>query len=110
MRPEILAKQEGWIVETHDAGTCYVPADIAPVPDWLSRGVQVDADTGPFSLLESCIADYVEGVHIESIEALAKPHYFARLSAPGYLDCTEWCAFETLKAVREYLRAQRASS
>ena len=29
--------------------------------------------------------------------------YGARLSAPGYLDCTEWSVFETEEEVREYL-------
>ena len=29
--------------------------------------------------------------------------YGARLSAPGYLDCTEWSVFETEEEAREYL-------
>lgn len=29
--------------------------------------------------------------------------YGARLSAPGYLDCTEWSVFETEKEAAEYL-------
>ena len=29
--------------------------------------------------------------------------YGARLSAPGYLDCTEWAVFETEDEAREYL-------
>jgi len=27
----------------------------------------------------------------------------ARLSAPGYLDCTDWCVFETEAEATEYL-------
>ena len=27
----------------------------------------------------------------------------ARLSAPGYLDCTEWAIFDTVEEAREYL-------
>ena len=29
--------------------------------------------------------------------------YGARLSAPGYLDCTEWTVFDTEEEAREYL-------
>ena len=29
--------------------------------------------------------------------------YGARLSAPGYLDCTEWSVFKTKEIAREYL-------
>jgi hypothetical protein len=29
--------------------------------------------------------------------------YGARLSAPGYLDCTEWSVFDTEREAREYL-------
>lgn len=29
--------------------------------------------------------------------------YGARLSAPGYLDCTEWAVFDTEEEAREYL-------
>jgi hypothetical protein len=29
--------------------------------------------------------------------------YGARLSAPGYLDCTEWTVFDTEDEAREYL-------
>lgn len=30
--------------------------------------------------------------------------YGARLSAPGYLDCTEWMVFDTKEKAEEYLR------
>lgn len=26
------------------------------------------------------------------------------MSAPGYLDCTEWCVFDSVKEAREYLK------
>jgi len=37
MREEITVKQYGWIVETTDAGTCYVPDCVAPVPEWFRQ-------------------------------------------------------------------------
>jgi len=29
--------------------------------------------------------------------------YGARLSAPGYLDCTEWAVFDTVAQAEQYL-------
>ncbi len=29
--------------------------------------------------------------------------YGARLSAPGYLDATEWCVFSSLKKAKDYI-------
>lgn len=107
MQEQITEKQDGWMVETRDAGTCYVPDAVVPVPDWLARGVPVELDTGPFQLLADSVQQYVEGSRILSIEAISA-HYFARMSAPGYLDCTEWCAFKTLKDARDYLREYSA--
>lgn len=102
MQPEITVKQLGWQVETRDAGTCFVPGDVAPIPEWLKPGVQIDQDTGPFQLLLDHVSDYCEGTRIESIEVCQG--YFARLSAPGYLDCTEWCCYSTIREARDALK------
>lgn len=63
-------------VETN-AGTEIVPEDVC--------GAIVDVDdegeTGQ-------LAQYCEGSRIESVER--KVGWYARLSAPGYLDCTGW--------------------
>jgi hypothetical protein len=53
----------------------------APIPGWLS--------------------DYTENRRAWSIK-LTKG-FGARLSAPGYLDCTDWAVFETEKEALEYL-------
>ena len=47
------------------------------------------------------LRDYCEGkpVSWENIQG-----YGARLSAPGYLDCTEWTVFDTPERAREYLK------
>lgn len=42
------------------------------------------------------------GCDVEDVETVFG--YFARLSAPGYLDSTDWCGpFTTEKAARRYL-------
>lgn len=104
MQPQITQKMLGWKVETLDAGTCYVPGDVVQVPRNIAQDVplQRDADFDLFDLLAGRLADYVDGRKFEEIEVVRL--YFARLSAPGYLDCTEWCGFNTLKEAREYLR------
>ena len=103
MQPEITIKQDGWRVETDDRGTCFLPCDVRAVPDWLRRGVTVDInDTLVFNALVSLVSDYISARHIQSIEVCTG--YFARLSAPGYLDCTDWCCYDTLHEARAALK------
>lgn len=51
--------------------------------------------------IPSALADYCENREAWRIELTTG--YGARLSAPGFLDRTEWCVFETEKEAREYL-------
>jgi hypothetical protein len=48
----------------------------------------------------SDLIDYCDGVPVsfEVIEGFG-----ARLSAPGYMDCTEWTVFETAQEAQKYL-------
>lgn len=101
MQPDITEKQCGWMVETRQ-GTFYVPESVQSIPDWLTFNCAVTESDDVFDMLSYMVRAYVEGEIIQ-IEAIGE-HYFARLSAPGYLDSTEWCAFETKKEAREYLR------
>lgn len=107
MENEITVKQDGWQIETNE-GTSYVPGDVYSVPLWLKAGAPLSRDMVGllqtfYDDLEKGLRDYVAGSRIESIEVLA-PCYFARLSAPGYLDSTEWCAFKTVREARDYLK------
>lgn len=103
MHDEITIKQAGWQVETDDNGTCYVPGDVVTVPEWIKHGVTVDTnDTLIFDALVSLISDYVPAHHIQSIEVCSG--YFARLSAPGYLDCTDWACYSTIREARAALK------
>jgi hypothetical protein len=60
--------------------------------------VPVDV-AGDGATLES-VRDYCEG---EPLEITRKSGYLARLSAPGYMDCTEWSAFDTADEAASYL-------
>ena len=50
------------------------------------------------------LLDYLEGEPLDTDE-LCPIHegWLARLSAPGYLDCTSWSAHKTEQAARDFL-------
>lgn len=85
MQQEVTGPQSGWRVET-TAGTWYVPGD-----------VESDRDS---------LDDYVEGkIQDPDEDVTAVFGYFGRMSAPGYLDCTDWTFGETEEEVRNELSA-----
>ena len=86
MQPQIVF-DEWWKVET-DNGTTFIPVDV------------VGDIAKPIDFL-----DYIEDDKPPAPDAYEEINgYGARLSAPGYLDCTEWIVFDTKKEAREYLR------
>jgi hypothetical protein len=82
MQRQITQKSKWFQVETSQ-GTDFIPADIA----------------GTNPAIED-LTDYCEGIPV-SFEVIEG--YGARLSAPGYMDCTEWTVFETEKEAQDYL-------
>jgi hypothetical protein len=82
MKPEIY-EGDFYVVETSH-GTWYVPDDCV--------GNMID-DVMEFE-------SYVEGIP----QSYEKIHGFgARLSASGYMDCTEWCVLDTEEEAVSYL-------
>lgn len=81
-----------WYEIDGPCGTEWVPADVAGDVDVSGF------DRGP---IPAALADYCENKTAHSIRKTTG--YGARLSAPGYLDCTEWSVFETEAAAQEYL-------
>lgn len=72
-----------WHVET-TCGTECVPRDVC------------------YSRKRAHLKDYLEGEQRESAELVTG--WFSRLSAPGYMDCTEWSGpYDTEQAAREAL-------
>lgn len=76
--------------------------------DWM----QIDTSEGSFCLPTYALGDNPSA---ETIQDHCGGEYFghetisgwgARLSAPGYLDCTDWCVFDTEEEAKEYLREQ----
>lgn len=77
-----------FLVET-SAGTECIPADV------IGRTCSTAAES---------FADYCEG-SIDDPDALVeyREGWLARLSAPGYMDCTDWSHHETEADAVEYL-------
>lgn len=96
-------------VET-TAGSCIVPADLVSLPEGVDEAeggtCELVRDGG--ELTEDDLAvfrDYVEGNPTGPVYVWTG--WFARLSAPGYLDATEWdgphaTEEEALAAVKEF--------
>ena len=60
--------------------------------DWIVVKGDWDVHIYPADLFST---DWAKNEHPDSEVELVKDQYGARMSAPGYLDCTEWCLFET---------------
>ena len=87
MKPEYehATKARPWYRVETTAGIFIVPGDLVGVNPSLED-----------------LADYVEGAP-QSFEPVSG--YFARLSAPGYLDATEWSGpFDPVEEAQNYIR------
>ena len=94
MQPEALDKQEWVELETNN-GTSWIPFDV------LSKSEAASARQGDFEPL----VKYSEGTRVYNDRSRIMKGYGVRLSAPGYLDSTEWEVYgskkEALKRARE---------
>lgn len=85
MKPEIVLTSMWHVKTTH--GSELVPWDLVPV-----EPTQED------------FSDYIEGRVINESAFELQSGWYARLSAPGYMDCTDWGGpFETEQEALEYL-------
>ena len=101
MQQQITQKMLGWEVDTNE-GIYFVPEDVLHVPGYLVPGQSIQENDIVFDSLAEHVQDYCAS-GIRSIEICKG--YFARLSAPGYMDCTDWVCCKTVKEAREYLRS-----
>jgi len=88
-----------WIEIDGDNGTTFVPADV--VGGGWTDGEEFTRENDAFDTRRAIVRDYYEGSRIWEIKT--RMGYGARLSAPGYMDCTEWSVFDTEQAAQEYL-------
>ena len=83
-----------WKIET-DQGTECFPADLVQPPGDVEGDVEVTPE------ITAALADFLGGNEIYSAEVVVG--WGARLSAPGYMDCTDWAVFETEQEAKDYL-------
>lgn len=89
-----------WIVVDGNNGVDVIPSDLVSVADVVHlRHMLEVSDT--IELADTVLADYVESRFAYSIEI--KEAWGARLSAPGYMDCTPWCVLDSEKEAYAYL-------
>jgi len=83
MQRQVTEKKLWWEVDTTH-GTKFLPVDLIG---------KEPADSESFR-------DYCEG---DVLSWEQREGFGARLSAPGYLDCTEWTVFDTEEEAEKYL-------
>lgn len=104
MEPEVY---RGWyyVVETNDEGTEFVPADVVGLdrPNITVNG-RICKPAYPYARADvEDVRDYVSGRDILSVSE-PKEGWLGRMTASGYLDCTDWIVGETEEEVLEQLR------
>jgi hypothetical protein len=113
MQQQVTDKQQ-WYMIDGPAGTDYVPADVVgctvtvlgktryATPDEIREidGTPENEDSVRQPIPAS-LSDYTENQEAWNIELVTG--YGARLSAPGYMDCTEWAVFDTADEAEAYL-------
>lgn len=97
MQPEVLDKEEWAEIETNN-GTSWVPFSV------LSSSEAASARRGDFEPL----LKYTEGTRVYNDQSRVRQGYGVRLSAPGYMDATEWEVYgskkDALKRARQLAR------
>jgi hypothetical protein len=96
-----------WVVIETSSGDFFVPEEEVSnaVSDWCDAVEEEQYTPDEVSNTVKCdLLDFTEVFDTEKIFSVQRVHgYGARLSAPGYLDCTEWGVFDTEQEAREYL-------
>lgn len=90
---------ERWVEIDGTSGTTAVPYDILSSEE-IAIAESVDGDANEPEDLQAHFGDYYDG---KVWSVTTRQGYGARLSAPGYMDCTEWSVFDTKAEAREYL-------
>lgn len=96
-----------WYEVDGACGIEVVPADLVVHPpmtlgQWYEPEDENNDDTEIMGFLGT-LADYIE-TDVELVCQVRRIEgWGARLSAPGYMDCTEWTVFVTEKEARQHL-------
>jgi hypothetical protein len=100
MEPQI--EQGQWYEVDTDNGTDFIPFDV--IGDvGLEEGESAN-DWSQDDRQDKIVAAMQDYCGADPHEVKLITGFGARLSAPGYLDCTDWAVFETEQEARDYLR------
>ena len=103
-----ITGNEKWVELDGPCGTTALPADVLTKEEYaIAESVSGDGNANSADLTAH-FGEYYEGSRIDSVTV--REGYGARLSAPGYLDCTEWTVFDTEDEAREYLEENYPAS
>lgn len=100
MQQQVTVKRK-WLEIEGSNGTTFVDAEDVPARlRELSNFVwsKTEAENEEANELA---AEYYDGHEVYTVTI--REGYGARLSAPGYMDCTEWSVFDTEEEARKYL-------
>jgi hypothetical protein len=97
-----ITQEQLWIAVEGTCGCDLIPCDLVEFHHALplDEGI-TDAYPRLFAALCAAVQDYTEQYRIEAI--VVRRGYGARLSAPGYMDCTEWDVFDSVAEAQAYL-------
>ena len=106
MKPQIEFGE--WLEVDGACGIEAVPADLIGGLSWMKPDFDYDTDCmEEDSNLRSTIdalEDFIES-NIDDVTSIRLIEgYGARLSAPGYMDCTDWTVFKMREDAEEFLR------
>ena len=100
MENEITDLGRHWEVETN-SGTWYVPGDVVPVPAWIQPSWHVRGQW--LDHFEDALMDYIEPDWSQVSSIRIVTGNCGRMTAPGYLDCTDWSFHRTKRGLRTEL-------
>lgn len=116
MRPEY--HQGSWIEIDTSQGIINLPVSVVGRPtNWNGNALQPgDCEGITFDQAMEFYSDYInvgiadvysfdEITTMRNTQRESGQPVGVRLSAPGYLDCTEWTTFATMKEARDYIAA-----
>jgi hypothetical protein len=105
MEPQI--EQGQWYEIETTQGVAYLPSDVVSVPvvraDDECPATEHNTTEEEWTAISRALRDHVDG---EPESVCIREGFGARLSAPGYMDCTDWAVFETEQEARDYLREE----
>lgn len=95
---EEITDLQTWVEIDGTHGITAIPYDLLSASQ-VNAVTETKYDVSELTLNEE-LGDFYEG-RIQSVSL--RQGYGARLSASGYMDCTEWSVFDCVDAAKEYL-------